>query len=65
VDGYTISTVFLCADHSWSKKPELYETAVFGDDDDTMRRRYATRKEALKGHLEVLYQVKRKVKKAA
>jgi hypothetical protein len=47
-----------------SNKPELFETIVFGDDDNMMRR-YATKQEALQGHLEVLYQVKRKVKKAA
>jgi hypothetical protein len=65
VDGYTVSTVFLGSDMSFmSNKPELFETIVFGDDDNMMRR-YATKQEALQGHLEVLYQVKRKVKRAA
>jgi hypothetical protein len=63
VSGYTVSTVFLGADYSWGKEPELYETAVFGADDDMIRQRYATKKEALKGHLEVINQIKRKVKR--
>jgi hypothetical protein len=70
VGSYTVSTVFIGVGSN------LFVTTVFrviggelfGFYDGTgnaMTRYYTTKKEAQKGHLEVLYEVKRKAKKAA
>lgn len=46
-----ISTVFLGVDHGWHGRVELFETMIFGQDDDgEYCDRYATRAEALVGH---------------
>lgn len=48
-----VSTVFLAIDHSHvGKKPILYETMVFGADDDHCER-YYTKEEALEGHARI------------
>lgn len=51
----TVSTVFLGLDHSFGgRKPQLYETMVFGGKLDGGMERYATRQEAEKGHQKFL-----------
>src|SRR6188508_2453573 len=48
--GITVSTVFLVHNHQWgSGPPLLFETMVFGTDDD-MTERYSTWDEAQVGH---------------
>lgn len=48
--GITVSTVFLGIDHQWGNGPPLlFETMVFGTDDD-MTERYSTWDEAQAGH---------------
>jgi hypothetical protein len=50
IDGVKVSTVFLGIDHSFTGgPPELFETLVFGLDDDRCDR-YATWDEAVAGH---------------
>lgn len=53
-DGHEIrvSTVFLGLDHSFGigQKPLIYETMIFGGDNDSYQERYSTRDEAIKGH---------------
>lgn len=47
----TVSTVFLAFDHGWEPgKPVLFETMVFGGEDDGYIRRYHTWEEAERGH---------------
>ncbi len=54
-DGVFISTVFLGIDHSFGgDKPLLFETMIFGGDNDGYQDRYATKEEALAGHEEAL-----------
>ena len=54
VNGKMVSTVFLGLDHSFGHgEPLLYETMVFGTEDD-MAERYHTREEALEGHQRIL-----------
>jgi hypothetical protein len=46
-----ISTVFLGIDHSFGGgEPLLFETMIFGGDDDGYQERYSTWDEAVKGH---------------
>lgn len=50
-----VSTVFLGLDHSYSfsdsnPKPILFETMIFGGDEDGYQERYATWDEAVEGH---------------
>jgi len=49
-----ISTVFLVLDHSWSSDPDalpiLFETMIFGDNEDEYQEQYSTWDEAEKGH---------------
>lgn len=46
-----VSTVFLGCDHSHGgTTPILFETMIFGRDDDSYQERYATWDEAVKGH---------------
>lgn len=46
-----ISTVFLGLDHSFGGgEPLLFETMIFGGDDDGYQERYSTWDEAVKGH---------------
>jgi hypothetical protein len=53
VDGYSISTVFLCLDHDYSgHNPQLFETLVSGPDvDSDIIGRYATWAQARRAHL--------------
>ncbi len=48
----TISTVFLCTDHRFFGEgpPVLFETLVFGGENDQFQDRYCTLKEAKQGH---------------
>jgi len=56
--GIHISTVFLGTDHGWnSDVPILFETMVFGGYYDEYQWRYATWKEAEKGHRKILLKV--------
>jgi hypothetical protein len=48
---YTISTVFLGADHNFGcGRPLLWETCVFGGEHDGEMERYSTLDDAKKGH---------------
>lgn len=54
-----VSTVFLGMDHShFGAVPLLYETMIFGGENDMWQDRYATREEALAGHAEAVKLVK-------
>jgi hypothetical protein len=52
--GIQISTVFLGLDHSFSfleeSPPVLWETMIFGGEEDGYQERYCTKEEALEGH---------------
>lgn len=62
IGSVTISTVFLGVDHnSFGGTPHLFETMVFGLDEEIMNR-YSTWEEAEKGHQEILNEVKVKLK---
>lgn len=52
--GVEVSTVFLGMDHSnfRGSKPILFETMIFGGENDGYQKRYGTWDDALKGHLE-------------
>ena len=54
-----VSTVFLMFDHNFNDQgpPVLFETMVFGTDEEICRR-YCTWDEAKKGHDEIVQQVK-------
>ena len=57
LDGVEISTVFLAVDYGlWSEEmpPILFETMIFGGDNDRACRRYSTLEEAMKGHEEMV-----------
>jgi len=45
-----ISTVFLGMDHGFTSGAEIFETMIFGGDDDGYTDRYATWDEAVEGH---------------
>jgi hypothetical protein len=49
-----VSTVFLALDHAYSPDPDalpiLFETMIFGDNEDAYQERYSTWDEAEKGH---------------
>ena len=50
-----VSTVFLGMDHGFgSAKPIVFESMVFGGNNDGMQRRYSTWDEAVKGHNEIV-----------
>ena len=50
-DGITVSTVWLGLDHSFSdNKLLIFETMVFGLEDEEIMERYSTLEEAQKGH---------------
>jgi hypothetical protein len=61
VGGLLVSTIFLGVDHGIHRQtPALFETMVFGlKDDRGYTRRYATWDEAVKGHAEVLAEVRK------
>ena len=50
--GVTVSTVFLGLDHSFvpGSAPVLWETMIFGGDDDGYQERYTSRAAAVAGH---------------
>jgi hypothetical protein len=60
IDGVHISTVFLGIDHNFSENgpPLLFETMIFGGQEDQFQRRYATWAEAEAGHKEAVELVK-------
>jgi len=63
IEGFTVSTVFLGMDHSFGEQllPVLYETMVFGPSKrgrDFAMRRYCTRGAAIKGHHEMVAEVR-------
>lgn len=51
-----VSTVFLGIDHRFGGEgpPILWETMIFGGDQDSYQDRYTSREDALKGHEEAL-----------
>lgn len=49
-NGYSVSTVLLVIDHSLGfGRPMIFETMVFGKDEDDMER-YSNKEQALAGH---------------
>jgi hypothetical protein len=52
INDIEISTVFLCLDHSYGEDgpPILFETMIFGGENDGWMKRYCTYDEALEGH---------------
>jgi hypothetical protein len=55
-----ISTVFLGLDHDFGSEgpPVLWETMIFGGENDKYMRRYTSRNDAIVGHLEAVELVK-------
>ena len=54
-----ISTVFLGLDHSFiSDKPILWETMIFGGEQDQYQKRYTSYEDALTGHQKALDLIK-------
>lgn len=50
-DGARVSTVFLGLNHAFAQdRPVLFETMIFGGDNDQFQERYYTWKEAEEGH---------------
>ena len=50
-----VSTVFLGLDHAWdSGTPVLWETMIFGGEQDQYQERYTSHKDALEGHEKAL-----------
>ena len=50
-----ISTVFLGLDHAWdSEIPVLWETMIFGGENDQYQDRYTSVEDALEGHKKAL-----------
>ena len=59
IGGVKVSTVFLGLDHSFDGAgPVLFETLVFGGPLDGEQERYATRDEAVTGHVSMVERVK-------
>jgi hypothetical protein len=58
-EGVEVSTVFLGLDYNFAGigPPILFETMIFGGDDDGFMQRYATYDEALAGHAEACRRV--------
>lgn len=57
VGGVSVSTVFLILDHNYfDGPPVLFETMVFGGEDDQYQARYCTYEEAVLGHRETLHE---------
>ncbi len=58
LDDVYISTVFLGINYQWGRGPPiLYETMVFGGQNDEYTERYHTRQEAINGHERVVKMV--------
>ena len=64
VQDVVVSTVFLCLDHSWKEEdgPILFETMVFGGDEDQMQVRYRTENEARNGHWDIFLKIRDKIR---
>jgi len=62
VDGVEVSTMFLPVNHNFFREgpPVVFETMIFGGDEDGYQRRYTNWDEAVLGHREVLHVLKRK-----
>jgi len=59
IDNVEISTVFLGIDHSWLEGPPLlFETMIFGGEEDGYMVRCSTYEEALKQHKETCEMLK-------
>jgi hypothetical protein len=59
IDGVRVSTVFLGLDHQFGNGPPLlFETMIFGGEDDGYQERYATWEEAEAGHVAALEKVR-------
>ena len=61
IGDYQVSTVFLGLDHNMSMapgKPVLWETMIFGPDDEGYQERYTSYKEAKLGHKKAVWQVR-------
>lgn len=55
LENCTVSTVFLGLDHSLEGNPPLlFETMVFGGENDSYQKRYSTWDEAMEGHTHVV-----------
>jgi len=65
LDDVRVSTVFLGMEHNFglSGKPILWETMVFGIDDDSYQERYDSLPAAKAGHKEATKWAKEKMKK--
>lgn len=62
IGGVKISTVFLGIDYQYGEgEPLLFETMIFGGDDDEYQERYSTWDEAVKGHQFACEKVKEKL----
>ena len=59
IGDVTVSTVFLGLDHNFSGvgPPTLFETMIFGGELDQYQERYATRDDAVAGHVKALEMV--------
>jgi len=60
-DDVRVSTVFLGLDHSWngSKPPILWETMIFGgQNDQAYQERYSSYEDALEGHQKAINFIK-------
>jgi hypothetical protein len=58
--GELVSTVFLGVNHGFGDKLILFETMIFGGDQDLYRCRYSTYDEAMAGHqkaIELIFEV--------
>lgn len=57
-EGVTVSTIFLCNDHSWGGGPPLlFETMVFGGEYDNEQKRCTTWNEAQQMHADMCKKV--------
>ena len=62
IGDVNISTVFLGIDHSYNGgTPVLFETMIFGGENDQYKERYTSWEEAEKGHKRAVEVVKTKV----
>jgi hypothetical protein len=60
-DEVRVSTVFLGLDHAYgSSKPVLWETMIFGGENDQYQERYTSYEDALEGHQKTLTLITKK-----
>lgn len=62
LNDMTISTVFLGIDHGWDGTIQLFETAIFKNEDADIMYRCATWRQALEQHRSTVYAVKKRLK---